>query len=584
MPKLFTEALSFVKDEKEQIEDATYEIRKALRKARRNYEMKFDNPIDENTGKQKMFIPLTRQEVNVIAPRFELDADAVHIGTNEPGLERKAIIWQEIIRSQLKKMNFQERIRHGFIPWVNEGELTIELFWDFEKEQPDFFIHDVRDIFIFPKEIDLWSASGFGVKKRILFQDFMNSKRYTNKKEVLENTSVDDSKDNQGTMKYEIGKTGYETELGFVELYERNGFFPKNFLTGKKKDADELTDGTITVADIDGRATVVEISEKSNRKNYMEAPFLKRSYLWYGLGIGVGMIDYQWYYNKMFNRRDDNEDVLHRGMFLKTRTTNVDASQRTTGSGLWIEVDRLDGIQQLQTSDITQNSYIGENQLLSNIRLLNGTEDVMRGGGRSRSASEAAIKDRNTGTRLQDPQTNLNLLLKKVVERIMELDSEYLSKNKIIKISGRDDELATFDDFKLSQINRTRTNEGLPPVDKQEFSQAMGQFQGNRFIKIPTMSLLKGDFEVEIDIDTSLIKNRAGQAQTILDSMQIAAQVPGVPQTIDFADLFDQWLRIQGLKPKKVNKPELPMGGGIQSQTEDMGMAPEELSMNKTMV
>lgn len=576
--------LQFVTEEKRRIEDATNQIRLDLKRARRNYEGKFDSPIDTVTKKRKMFVPLTKQEVNAIAPRFDMDPESISVKTNEPGLERKAVIWEELLKSQFKKMKWKERMKEEMIPFVNEGTIVIEMFWDYDRESKkdelNFLTHDIKDVFIFPKERSLMRASAFSVKRRMLLEHFRSHKRYMNREMVQGTELVMDKSatDTMKTIRYEIGRPEFRTELDYVELYERHGFFPKSFMTG---DPDEkgLVDGVLTIANVDGAAVVVEVTDESRRQNFIEAWYYKRPYVWYGGGVGVDLRDYQFYYNKIVNRRDNNEDVLHHGMFVKRRGMNVDARQRVTGAGIWIEADNPTELQQLKTTDITQGSYIGESNLLANVQRLNGTAEVIRGSGSSRSASEAAIKDRNAGTRLADPQGYLNRLFKMAVERAMELDREFIDKETVVKLTGRDEELAAFDDFKLRTVNRARAEEGLPPVSPEEFSAAMATFGKERFMKVPNMKFLSGDFEVDIDLDSSLIRNKSGLSQFIVEAMQLAAQVPGVPQTIDFSDLFEKVMNLNGLKVKRLvaptGGPPAPAAGGAVSE-ENPALANED--------
>ncbi len=571
MAKDYESSLRFVTEEKSRIEDATFEIRDQLKRARRNYEGKYDNPYDKATGKRKIFIHLTKQEVDTVAPRFTLPENALQVNTNDPGNERKALLWQELLRFQFREMDWNNRLRAMMTQFVNDGTLVVEMIWDEEYKRPDVFFHDLKDIYIFPKEPSLQEASAFAVRKRISYADFKNNDRYSNKEDVGGSTVIDDTSRNDanGTLEYEIGKQQYETEIEHVDLYERHGFFPKSFLSGNEEDT-ELIDGTITIADIDGNARVVEISEENTRKNFIEAWYIRRPYLWYGMGLGIALRDYQFYYNKLVNRRDNNEDVLHYGMFVKRRGMNIEARQRVTGSGIWLEADNPSEITQLRTQDITQTSYVGERNLLAQVQRLDGTVDTIRGIENSASASEAAINNRNSSTRFELPQEFLNRLFSLAASVVMEMDKKMLPKKKVIKISGRDEELAMFDDFKLNLVNETRKEDGLPPISDAEFSQAMAKFKGERFVEFPNMKFMSGDFEIIIDTDASLIKNKAGLAQTLLDGMQVAAQIPGVSDKIDFSDLFARWTELQGMKVKLIQAKPIAQGqlpGGIQRST-----------------
>jgi hypothetical protein len=580
--------LQFVKDEKSKIEDATQEIRVERSRARRNYEMKYDDPYDSVTKKRKIFVPLTKQEVDLIAPRFEMDPEALFITAFEPGLEKKALIWQELIRNVFTQMDWKYRTKQAFYPFTNEGNMVTEMFWDAEKKLPDFTMHDVKNVFLFPQEPDMQSASMFGIKRRVLYEHFMASPLYKNKDMVTGSTRISDTNfQTMSQMRYEIGKSEYRVEMDEVELYERYGYFPKSFFTGNPEDESELVDGVITVANVERTPVLVRITDESERWRFAEAWYLKRLYSWYAMGVGVALRDYQFYYNKIVNRRDNNEDVLHHGMFVKRRGMNIDARQRMTGAGIWIEADNPADLVQLRTNDVTTPSYTGEQNLLSAVQRLNGTYDILRGTGTTYSASEAAIKDKNVGTRLEEPQKHIDRMFEKCVFATMRLLSENAPKDMIVKLTGRDEELAKFDDFKLATINKVRASEGLEPISKQEFQGAMQPFGATRYLKIPSMKFLDGEFHVKVDNDASLLKSKAGMAQLVMDAMKVAAQVPGVPQTIDFADLFEQWLNLNGLKVKRIEQaspvmgvPPAPTGSGGSAEMFSQTAAPVAEALN----
>ena len=220
--------IQFVTEEKQQIEDATFDLRERIKRARRNYEGKYDEAVDSVTGKRKIFMPLTKQEVDTIAVRFDLDPESIVVKTNEPALERKALIWEELLKHQFTKMEWRARMKESLVPWINEGTIVIELYWDGIRDSLDFVAHDIKDVYIFPKEPSLEKASMFAVRRRVLRADFLKSERYKNKDKVLGSTVVREMEESGKTMVYELGRQEYQTELEYVELYERYGYFPKN--------------------------------------------------------------------------------------------------------------------------------------------------------------------------------------------------------------------------------------------------------------------------------------------------------------------------------------------------------------------
>lgn len=577
---------TFLQEEKQAILDATVDIREDRRKARRNYERKYDVPFDRNTGKEKLFMPLTTQEVNTIGVRYELPEESISITTNEPGLERKAIIWEELLTTQFKDMDWNHRIKAMRFSWVNEGNMVIEMYWNKEKGRPDFFQHDSKNAYIFPKELSIHDSSAFAIRKFTFLTDILADSRYENTDDLQgaqQDIVRDDQQNPSPSQEEEIGRSSYNTTLEFIELYERHGLFPEKFLmtdselkSATEEEKETLVEGTLTMADPGGAQQIIEATEDSRKANFIEAWFNRRTYSWYGVGVGVLLRDYQRRYNKIVNRRDDNEDVLHHGMFKKKRGVTVDARQRQTSAGIFIETDDMAGLEQLRVQDVTPASYTGERNLLENVARINSTAELVRGGGTVNSASEAAIKDKNIQGRLGEAQGSLNHLFKLAIIQAMELNKKHATKAQIIKVTGRDEELAVFDDFKLKTVNAQRKKEGLAPVTEADMQAAMKKFDGARFLKLPNAKFLKGDFAVEVDLDASLIKDKAGLAALLIEAMGVAAQIPSVPETLDFADMFERWINLQGLKIKRREAPPPPpaLPGGIAQP--GVGGSPEE--------
>ena len=99
--------LALVAEEVEKYEKGQYWItdkiafnmREMIKQFRKNYWGIYDNPLDETTGKEKLWVPLTRMLVDAVRKNVNLDPKDVRFRSTDPD----GINTTQLVRSYVRK-------------------------------------------------------------------------------------------------------------------------------------------------------------------------------------------------------------------------------------------------------------------------------------------------------------------------------------------------------------------------------------------------------------------------------------------------------------------------------------------------
>jgi hypothetical protein len=571
------EIIALVKNEKQNYEDASQDIRSAIKKARKYYDGKFDSDTDES-GAKKYFVPMTRWECDILTSKIYVNDKAITVlPENEKSL-KSSFIADKVLKYQINQTRFPTTFRNSMYDLSRDGTTVWALYWDFEREvvkpkglsekvkslmgkgtKPKvnvlrdsigFNQIDVLNTYIDPTADSIQQAPSFIYKNVTTLDNVKRNKLYNNTEKVKGfKTSKSDTWDATSTRQYDIGKETIEYQHPMVNVFERWGKIPLNFLTGKKKDEGKMIDGVITIADMeDGVPTVLRVSENPfshGYKPFEECWYQKIKNRWYGIGVGEKLTDMQAYINKSFNRQNKNADILHAGLFKKKRGSGISARSVVSVPGGIIEVDNMDDLQQLDIRDVSQLSTPAIQQALGFSEMITGANDIAVGSAADRSATTSLIKDRNSDTRFAAVRGNINDFLIRFFKQWIALDRQYLDKKFIVRVTG--------DDTALEEIDGIL---GVPPevAAKEKF----------RFIDV-SPSDIKADYDLEVDIDQSIPMNKAENAQRILQYIQVLGQL-GMQQA-PYSELANAYAESIGLRGEKYK---------IRSGSQPLSTQPEQ--------
>lgn len=582
-----TQAIALVQNEKRDYETGSQEIRTMIKKARQNYACMFDNPFT-TSGRRKTFIPMTRWEVDTVVPKVFVNDKAITVLPENESATRSSFIADKVLKHQMKETRFPTYLRNSLYDLEIDGTTVFALFWNFEKEnitidaktgktkktKPMTKVNvlsdtiafkqvDVLNCFIDPTADSIQDAPSF-IFRNVLSKDQVDrNTQYSNKNFVKGyTTETFDTWDARSTRQWDVGNNTQQFEQPMVGVYERWGRFPKSFITKDVKDSATMIDGVITVADLDNGVPILLRAAKSpfkhGKKPFEECWNQKKQGRWYGIGIGEKLIPLQRYMNKSVNRREENEDVLHTGLFKVRRGSGISTKSITSVPGGVIEVDNMADFEQIKTQDISQLSNGTIMMINSFVERINGANEIATGDAADRSATTSIIKDRNSDTRFAAIRGYVNDFLLRFFKQWIQLDRQFLDKNFVIRVTGEDTELNEIDDAL-----------GTP-------MEVRAKMPNYRFIDVSPEDI-RGDYGLEVDIDQSIPMNKAENADRILKAMELESKLQ---MGRDLNPMFDAYLDAIGLQGAKFkSKRQLPMAGPVGAgQPGQMPPVPSELA------
>ena len=568
-------ATNLIKNEKQNYEDASLEVREQIKKARQNYAGKFDNP-NTATGRKKMFVPMTRWEVDAITSKIFVNDKAITMLPRNEDSIRSAFIAEKVLKYQISTTRFPMHFKNSMYDLSIDGTTVWANYWAFEREieeppkkgmikkmgdslkkmvgkkveeeLPKVNVLkdmlgsqqiDVLNCFIDPTADSIQEAPSFITRNVMLLDQAKRNKLYNNTDELKGYTTEKfDTYDARSTRKYEIGKEFIQYEQPMVGIYERWGRFPKAWITGNKNDENKMIDGVITVGDLDeGEPILLRIDKnpyKHGKKPFEECWFQKKKGLWYGISPAIKLIELQAWLNKTINRRQENEDILHAGIFKVRRGSGLSAKSIVSQPGAIIEVDNMNDLEQLDVRDISLFSNSSIELIRSFVERVNGANEVSLGGAADRSATTSLIKDRNSDTRFAAVRGYINDFLIRLFTQWNSLNRQFIDQKFIIRVTGEDEE--------LNQIDNTLGT----PVEVRD------QLPKYRFINVDPESI-RGEMDIEADIDQSIPMNKAENSERVLKAIDIIQrnQIPGY----DLSKLAGEYLNFIGLQGSKYKSP-----------------------------
>lgn len=561
------QAINLVQSEKQNYEDASREIRQLIKKARKNYACKFDVTHTES-GREKTFIPLTRSEVDTVVPKIFVNDKAVSVVPRNEQSLRPSFIANSVLKYQIRETNFPTYFKNSTYDLGIDGTTVWALGWDFEKEtitseelkgiknkikalfskttpeqsqtnilvdQIAFKQIDLLNVYIDPTADSVQDPNTSVIFRNVTDLDKVkNSKLYKNTDKVKGyTTETANFYDSRSTNQYNVGRESMTYEIPKCAVYERWGRFPKSLITHKESDEKYYVEGVITVADLDaGNPTLLRIDTNPfdhRMRPFIECWYQKKIGRWYGIGIGEKLIPLQTYMNKTVNRREENEDVMHAGIFKIRKGSGISAKSIASTPGGVLEVKNMDDVEQLQVRDISQLSDGTIRMIESFVERINGANEMAVGSSADRSATTSIIKDRNSDTRFAAVRGYINDFLVRFFTQWLALDRQFLDKDFVLRITGEETELTEID----TMLGMSEAQRALAPI--------------HRFVNVRPDDI-RGQFDLEVDIDQSIPMNKGENAQRILQAIQIGKSLQ-LPR--DYDKLFDTYLDMLGLQGSK---------------------------------
>ena len=568
-------------------EKVAFDIRNLIRQLRRNYWGVFEEPTDPNTGRKKIWIPLTQTIVHSVVKNIDLDTKDINFRAKKTESIGLTQIVRSLVRNSLDRLG-EDGTAFGEELDMFEKNLAIDgtAVWKTleHKENGKTKITtrnvDILNIYIDPTARSIQDAYRF-TERSLMTLSEIKSMDWMNTDDVKGYAGFHRSDENLTTA------TVRSTEL--ADVWEMWGKIPKWLITGKKEDkesGDEI-DGRIIVSGLERSGSEqIHLIEKAKdcTKPYEEAWYSRVNNRWYGLGVAEMIMMLQLYLNTIVNIRITRSFVSQLGLFKIRKNAGLTPQMfsKLSANGA-ILVNNMEDVEQMVMQEASQASYNDENNIVGWAQKVTSAFETVTGESlpASTPATNAVISNRAATSAFELVKEGVGMFLQRWITR------QYIPKlmktvkiGDIVRVSGSIDEMAQVNTnlanmlVKQELIKRLEARKMFDPAEvervRQSLIEKLGK-QGDKFVKLlQTPDMMQ--FEVQVDITNESV-DKGVLAQNLITALQAAPQLQGIiiPQIFDVMGLnIPAQLPVQQPGANGgLNTPASPQGQSGQGQVMD---------------
>lgn len=351
-----------------------FRMREMIRIFRKNYWGVFDEPLDKNTQREKVWIHAAQSIVEMWVKNGHMDLrDIGFIARNHSGYEIVDLT-RYAVRDYLERMYFGEILDSDVRQVLMDGTVVWKTWEDNSSGKPVLKrkTTDLLNFYIDPTEENIQEA--YRVTERAIMVPAQLAK-------MTGWLNVDQAtlqKDGSQTLNRVDGSRrsnfGTRTTGKYTDVWETWGKIPKWLVNPDLKvdsaEGNVEIDGHIVVSGLEsGTGPQLHLVEENTRKDkfgniikpYEEWRCAKANGRWYGIGPIERILALQEYLNTIMNIRISRSYVSQLGLFKIKKGKGITAQMlsRLQVNGA-VQVSDMDDIQQLPMDDASEASYRDE--------------------------------------------------------------------------------------------------------------------------------------------------------------------------------------------------------------------------------
>lgn len=402
------EALALVESEVTKYKDGEYFItenvsvamRPLIRLLRKNYWGIFDQPVDPITGRQKVWIPLTRLIVDSVRKHADLDLKDLNFRARSfDGIKFTSLV-RGFVRSWLYKNYFGEVLDESILQMCIDGTTIWKTYTTTEngKLVVKRRTVDLLNTFIDPTANSIQEAQRFTERSLMAPNDVEAMDGWLNTKNI--NTA--------GNLhRVEIDTRNADSTGDFVDVYELWGLIPERLIDGGT--SAKLVEGHIVISGIETGDRRVHLIERNTTKDnygcvikpYEEMRYMKVPGRWAGVGPAEMVLKLQEWVNTIVNLRITKNTNASLGLFKIRASAGITQQMLSNlvSRGV-IKLNNLDDMDNMRIDEAGEGSYRDEDVAKNWAFSVTSTYDIARGESlpASSTATSAVIEDRNSKT------------------------------------------------------------------------------------------------------------------------------------------------------------------------------------------
>lgn len=534
------EALNLIKSEKTSWEDATafitdkvaFQMRNLIRQLRKNYWGVFDQPTDPNTGRKKIWIPLTETLCEAVIKNIDLDTKDINFRAKTAKSVGLTSVVRNAVKNYLDETFFGEDLDQaerimaidGTVVWKTTEEYNKELKKKIAKRR----IVDLINFYIDPVATSIQDTGSIIERAVITLADFQ-SKEWFNKELVT--ATADLNPNDEYLPNFQA-----DDNIKLVEVYERWGLMPKYLITNNPKDT-ELIEGQIVASANKGKWLLHYISEnKKGIRPYEEAWYTRVPGRWYGKGIAEKVMMLQLWVNIIINIRINRSFVSQLGIFKIKKNAGVTPQMlsKLPANGA-IVVNDINDIEQFVMNEASQASYKDEEVIQSWAERLTSAFETVTGESlpASTPATNAAIQSRAAQSTFVLVKEGFGMFLQRWIKRhLLPIVAKSIKKEEIIRMTGDFDEIKALDERLVDELLYKKLTEA------NSFGMFVDQFQ------------IENERQSALDRLSKMGKDRYAKLVEDLDFSQYDVQVYVTNEEIDKGVLTNNLISVLQLAPE----------------------------------
>lgn len=567
---IFAAAVGIVRGEKQRWEVATafitdrvsFKMRQLIRICRKNYYGVFDTPIDQSTGMEKTWYPLTEINVEAVVKNIDLDQKDINFRAKNQNGYGITDITRAAVKDKLSSIYFGQKLDDF------ERNLAIDgtAVWKTYEESGKLIVKpiDLLNIYIDPTSPSVQQAYRFTERTLLFPEEIMAMTGWMN----TANIDVDVPVGPPRVDPYWGNRSqSVNSNVKLIDVYELWGQIPLSLITGNPNDQTKEVQGRIVVSGIDSpgkervhlieRNTKVD-SEGNALKPYEECWFTRVPNRWYGRGVAEKLLSLQVYSNIVFNVRINRSRVSQLGLFKMKKGAGVTPQMlsRLPSNGV-VVLNNLDDLEQMAVQEVGQSSYTDEQVINTISERLTGAFQVATGENlpSSTSATEAAMQASSVKSGFALIKDSIGGFLERWMDRhALPIIAKELTIGQLVRITSDEE---TFKEL-VDRVVLFKAQEALESSFKGGYLPSPQEMQME--MESAREKLLKGDMFLKLVKDV-IASELETQMYVTNEEMDVSVTVANLLQEAQIAPQYaDQLVNmandLMGLPPLK--KPQQP--------------------------
>jgi len=514
-------------------DDASFNMRSEIDKARKNYFGIFEEPTDSANDFNKLWIPLTEWTVEKMVANIDLDTKDVHLRDPVGKNVKIPVTMKLVLMNFLKKIGFGETLNDALRRLTIDGTVVVKVFksWnpEYKRNMPTLRIVDTLNIVTDPVTRSLQEAPTIEIS--VMTKDEME--RYKGKWNNID----------------EVPYTSVKGAVPQTVIFERWGKINLAWITKKEADENKWVEGTIMFAGstdiLKGKSkisgeTLVPLLIKKNSKNikpYEEAWLKRVPGRWAGRGVPEQLKGLQEWLNTVVNiRREEMINKLAGKYKIRKGSGITKQMLEKIRSGGAIPVDEMDDIQELRESDVKASAYREPIDVIEMAEKVTGAKELPSSP--TMEPTTAMIQQQDVKSVTNLIQENVGLFLVRLFKRhLIPLTLECLKDGEILRITGEDQDLEIIDEAAINhylnvEITKFRkSNKNLMPTARQVRKlRQKAEAKYKKMGKDRSFEIKKNVFDTDYDLDVWVTREKFDPAVVLRNLNDFMLSYGKLPQ------------------------------------------------------